>query len=142
MADAPTQNGTSALDLADADLLVELEQSTPDAVKKSRAHTRITIRAKVAAQPADMSRRLSLKIQGVTGDVSAGGCQLLFPMPLNVGDIYWFTFDRTVLDIAPTFGRCMRCRIVKDDAYETGIAFFNPVELPKSLTTVDDQPLI
>lgn len=137
MIDKPTKQ----IDLADADLLSELQQSTPEAVKGARAHTRLDIRSKVFVQPGNMSQRLSMKIQGVTGDVSAGGCQLLLPIPILVGDIYWISFDRQLLDIIPVYGRCMRCRVVREDAFEAGFAFFKTVDLSaasKSTKKQDD----
>lgn len=131
--------------IPDADLLQELEQSTPDAIKAARAHTRITVRSHVIAQPGNMSERLSMKVKGVTGDISGGGCQLLFPIPLLVGDIYWIVFDRAVLDVQPLLARCTRCRIVRDDAFEAGMAFFSTIELPRLKTEAPktaDKPLI
>lgn len=117
------------LELADADLLAELEQSTPEAVKGARLHTRVTIRTRVYVQPGNMSERRALKVQGVTGDISAGGCQLLLPLPINVGDIYFITFDKEALGITPAYARCMRCRLVREDAFEAGFAFFTPIDL-------------
>jgi len=122
----PPQHG---LDVGDAELLSELQESTPDAVRQARAHTRITVRTKVLVQPGNMSQRLSLKLQGVSGDVSAGGCQLLMPLPLLVGDIYWLSFDRSVIDLAPLHARCLRCREVRSDAFEAGFVFFAPIDI-------------
>ncbi len=123
------------------ELLAELERSTPDAVKRARAHTRLDIRCKVFAQPGDMSRRLDMKLQGMTGDISRGGCQALFPLALHVGDIFFLSFDRSVLDVAPVLARCMRCRMIREDAFETGLAFFNSVELPTDMASGDRAPL-
>lgn len=131
----PGADGSETLDL-----LADLERSTPDAVKRARAHTRIEVRCKVIAQHGDSSRRLDLKLQGVTGDVSRGGCQALFPVPLGVGDVYLISFDRGVLDISPTMARCMRCRMVREDAYETGLSFFTKVDLPEE-APAPDEPL-
>jgi hypothetical protein len=123
------------------ELLAELERSTPDAVKKARAHTRLEVRCKVFAQPGDMSRRLDMKLQGVTGDISKGGCQALFPLPLHVGDIFSLSFDRSVLDIPPVLARCMRCRMIRDDAFETGLSFFVHVDLPTQLSVGAEAPI-
>lgn len=123
------------------ELLAELERSTPDAVKRSRAHERLNVRAKVIVQFGDMSRRLDMKLQGMTGDISKGGCQALFPLPLHVGDIYYLSFDRSALDVAPVMARCMRCRMIRDDAFETGFAFFSSVELPTGVSTTAETPL-
>ena len=118
---------SARLEVQDAALLTELQRRTPDALRRERAHTRITVRAKVLVQPGNMSQRLDMKLQGVSGDVSAGGCQLLVPLPVGVGDIFWLAFDRTTLDIAPIYARCLRCREVRADAFEAGFAFFNKI---------------
>lgn len=117
------------LDVQDAELLNELQRSTPDAVRRERAHTRVTVRAKVVVQSGNMSQRRDLKVQGVSGDLSAGGCQLLVPVPIAVADIYWLTFDRSEIDIAPIYARCLRCREVRADAFEAGFAFFAPIDI-------------
>ncbi|MEO0512303.1 MAG: PilZ domain-containing protein [Planctomycetota bacterium] len=117
------------IDLANAELLGELEQSTPESVRAARAYTRLEVRTRVVVQPANMSERRTLKVQGITGDISAGGCQLLVPIPLNVGDIYWLVFDRSVVDVSPVYGRCMRSRVIREDAFEAGFAFFSPIDL-------------
>ena len=69
-------------------------------------------------------------MHGVSGDVSSGGCLLLVATPLMVGDIYWLTFDRSVIDLPPAFGRCLRCRLIREDAFEAGFKFLSPVTLP------------
>ena len=123
------------------ELLAELERSTPETIKKSRAHTRLEIRCKLIVQHGDISRRLDMKLQGMTGDISHGGCQALFPLALRVGDIYYLSLDRTALDVTPVMARCMRCRMIREDAFETGFAFFAPVELPTQLSTDRDPPI-
>ncbi|HBS29676.1 MAG TPA: hypothetical protein DEB06_09560 [Phycisphaerales bacterium] len=115
-------------------LLKEMERSTPEALKQARAHARLDIRAKVFVQPGDMSRRRDMKLQGTLGNISQGGCQLLVPIPIHVGDIYFVSFDRAELDVPPAFARCMRCRVVREDAFEVGMAFFAPVELPRGMS--------
>lgn len=113
------------------EILSELEQSTPDAVKRLRAHARLTIHAKVIVEPANQSERGSWRIQGVSGDLSPGGTQILVPAPLRVGDLYLLTFDRGVLDVPPTFARCLRARLVREDAFEAGLKFFEAIRLPQ-----------
>lgn len=114
------------------ELLQELEQSTPDAVKRMRTHDRLLVRTKVVVRPGNQSQRKASAVSGVTGDISAGGCQLLLPEPLLLGDIYWMEFDRASLDVSPVFARCLRCRLVREDAYEAGLMFFTKIELPKA----------
>ena len=117
----------------DAEALVdELAQSTPEAIKKMRSSTRLSIRAKVVVEPGSMSQRGGVKFNGVTGDVSTGGTQILVPRPLLIGDIYLLTFDRQTLDIAPAFALCLRGRQVRPDAFEAGLRFLEPITLPQS----------
>lgn len=116
---------------ADA-LIDELAQSTPDAVKKMRSHTRLSIRAKVIVEPASLSHRDGVKLQGVTGDISTGGTQILVARPLLIGDVYQISFNRTEFDVAPVFALCLRGRQVRPDAFEAGLRFLEPIELPSS----------
>jgi hypothetical protein len=76
---------------------------------------------------------LKFKIQGVTGDVSAGGCQVLFPIPLGVGDIYLLTFDKSKVAVDSVFARCLRCRLIREDAYEAGFKFFDPIDVSEAV---------
>ena len=91
--------------------------------------------------PADLERRfryksgqfLSFKVQGIIGNISEGGCQAMFPVPIQVGDIYRMHFDKKDLDLPLTFVRCQRCRLISDDAFEAGFVFFSPIPLPANL---------
>jgi hypothetical protein len=111
------------------DALADLERNTADEVKQMRAHTRIRVKSEVVAQPGNSSDRLKFKIVGVMGDISAGGCQILFPVALGVGDVYWLTFDKRVLELGSMFARCVRCRVVREDAFEAGFSFFSPIDV-------------
>ena len=133
MSDQQRKPGLPKLDSASLEALSELERNTPDAVKQQRAHERVSIRCKVVAEPGNASDRLSMKVQGLTGDLSTGGCQVLFPVPVGVGDLYRLSFDRSMVDTAPIYVRCMRCRVVRDDAYEVGFLFFQPMDLEAAL---------
>jgi c-di-GMP-binding flagellar brake protein YcgR len=114
--------------------IAEIEQSTPENIKQMRSSARISIRAKVIAQPGNAGERNSFQSQGVLGDISYGGCLILFPDPLRVGDIYRLSFDKSVLNVEPTFGRCLRCRLIREDAFEAGFSFFSPIDLSKVAT--------
>ncbi len=114
------------------ELIKELEQSTPESVKNLRAHARISVRVQVTVQPASLSERDGVRLQGVTGDVSSGGTQILLARPLRIGDLYQLTFDRAELDIPPAFAICLRARMVRSDAFEAGLKFLSPVELPSA----------
>lgn len=122
--------------LADADeafgMLQELAANTPEELSRRRAHFRLIVKAEVVLQSGNASELLSFKVKGVTGDVSAGGCLCVFPIPVHVGDIYRLGFDRRQLDIPLTFARCVRCRLIREDAYEAGFAFFSSICLPET----------
>ncbi len=115
----------------EADALIdELAQSTPEAVKKMRSQTRLSVRAKVIVEPASLSHRDGVKLQGVTGDISTGGTQILVARPLGIGDVYQISFDRTEFDVAPAYALCLRGRQVRPDAFEAGLRFLEPITLP------------
>ncbi|MEA1950178.1 MAG: PilZ domain-containing protein [Planctomycetota bacterium] len=121
--------------------LADLEHNKSDTVKRARSNTRIRIKSKVIAQPGNSGDRLKFKIQGVSGDISTGGCQILFPIPLRVGDIYWLTFDKTELTIDSVFARCLRCRLIREDAYEVGFKFFEPIDLSDAVEAGNTEAL-
>ena len=73
---------------------------------------------------------LKFKVKGVTGDISEGGCSVLLPIPVPVGDVFRLHFDRSQLDLPMTFARCLRCRLVREDAFEAGFVFFKAIALP------------
>lgn len=125
--------GPPASEEAAFSLLQELQQNTPDEIRRQRTHFRIAIKAKVVLEPGSSSELLSFRVQGVTGDISEGGCQALFPLPVRVGDVYRLSFDRTVFDHPLTFARCVRCRLLREDAFEAGFHFFAPIRLPENL---------
>lgn len=112
------------------ELINELAESTPEAAQKMRSSTRLSIRAKVTVEAASLSHRDGRKLQGVTGDISTGGTQILVPKPLGIGDVFQLSFDREAIDIAPVYALCLRGRQVRPDAYEAGLRFLEPVSLP------------
>lgn len=126
---------------ADA-LIDELAKSTPEAVKKLRNHTRLSVRVKVFVEPANLSDRTGTKLQGVTGDISSGGTQILLPRPLHIGDVYHVTFDRTEFDLPPVYALCLRGRMVRPDAYEAGLRFLEQVNLPTTCATPESRSIL
>lgn len=113
-----------------AELVAELAASTSDAARAARQSTRLVVQAKVVVDRGSLSERKGHTLQGITGDISSGGTQLLLPRPLNVGDVYYLSFDRSEVDIAPVYALCLRGRQVRPDAFEAGLRFLEPVELP------------
>jgi len=120
------------------DLLQDLEKNTSEEIRRQRAHFRLAIKASVTLQSGNASELLSMKVKGVTGDISAGGTSILFPIAPRVGDIYRLVFDREALDLPLTFARCVRCRLVREDAFEAGFSFFSPITLPESAMDAAD----
>ncbi len=121
----------------DLEYLKELEQQSSELVRQ-RVHARKDAKVKVVLQPGNSSELLTLKIQGVTGDISEGGCRAMFPLPLKVGDIYRLKFDHSQVEIPLVFARCVRCRLVRETAFETGFSFFQPITLPDNLSEGED----
>ena len=116
-----------------------MKANTSEEIRRQRRHFRISVKAGVVLQSGNASELLDYKVKGVSGDVSEGGCSVLFPIPIQVGDVYRLQFDRQVVDLPLTFARCLRCRLVREDAYEAGFLFFTPITLPESLYAKTDQ---
>ena len=124
------------------ELLSEIEAQNPETVAKLRIHERVSLRTRVILRPGNASQVRELKIQGMTGDLSEGGCRALFPVPVMVGDIFRLEFDLDWLETPLVFGRCLRCRLVREDVFETGFKFFNPVDLTNRKKVVKEDDLL
>ncbi len=115
------------------ELLQELERNTSEAIRKARSSERIELRCSIVVELGNTSERHEMKVKGVTGNISSGGCQVLLPRPQRVGDVYRISFDPNVLNIPLTFARCLRSRLIREDAFESGFAFFKAVSLDDGL---------
>lgn len=124
------------------DALVALEQSTQSNVAKMRAHERINIHCKVLVQAGNSSERHVPGVEVVTADVSNGGSMVLSPRPMMVGDIYWLTFDNSQLMIGSLLARCLRCRLVREDAFEVGFRFLSQIDLASAIRDLDQASLV
>ncbi len=122
--DYDPSNATAALDS-----LLEMKAIIPTAIIKQRASQRVDIRTKVTAMPGNSSQRHGLKIEGYTGDISQEGCQAVFPVTVVVGDIFWLEFEEGVVSSKFVMARCLRCRFLREDAFETGFRFFEPIKI-------------
>ncbi|MBK7641963.1 MAG: PilZ domain-containing protein [Planctomycetes bacterium] len=118
----------------DPELLGSLERQKSDEIAKARTHTRVEAKFKVVVRPGNASEALRFKLQGLTADLSRGGCRLILPMPVAVGDVFRIEFEAGEQRIPLTFARCLRCRLVREDAFEAGFSFFAPIELPARLS--------
>jgi len=135
MFDAPDRQPRTIADDQAFDLLQELERNTSDEIRRQRAHFRLAIKAAVVLQPGNASQLLSYKLKGTMGDISEGGCSALFALPIHVGDIFRLQVDRNAVALPLLFARCVRCRLVREDAFEAGFAFFTPITLPEVAET-------
>jgi len=131
MFDEFNESATPLVDDEAFAVLRDLERNTPAEIRRQRAHFRLAMKAGVVLQPGNASEMMKLRVQGVMGDISEGGCSVLFPIPIRVGDVYRLQFDRKTLDLPLTFARCVRCRLVREDAFEGGFAFFASITLPE-----------
>ena len=123
-------------------LLQDLERQNSREIRKQRAHERVPIKVKVILQSGNSSELLDYKVQGITGDLSEEGCRAMFPIPVNVGDIYRLHFDKTTIKLPLVFARCMRCKLIREDAYEAGFSFFLSIRLPETVTSKDGSELL
>lgn len=117
------------------DLLKELEQQTSEAIRRQRTSERHEIQSGVRVRPANASAFAEPAYDAVSGDVSPGGCRLMTSVPLRVGDVYKLEFEKGELDLPILFARCLRCRLVREDAFESGFAFFNSIKLDEARGT-------
>lgn len=113
----------------DFDILQEIENQTSSNIRKQRSSDRLVIKSKVILQSGNSSELLKYKFSGISGDISNGGCCVMFPMPIKVGDVYRLQFDDKQLGLPLIFGRCTRCVLVREDAYKAGFSFFVPIQL-------------
>ena len=114
--------------------LGELEKNTDRAILAQRASERLDIKCKVVVQAANASDRSRLTIEGITADVSNGGCQVMISRPIFVGDYFVVSFPDGMLRIGSTLARCLRCRMVQEDAFEVGFRFEHDVDLQSALS--------
>lgn len=107
----------------------ELERCTDHAIMAQRSSERIEIRAKVMVRPANLSHRHQYAVESVTADISTGGCMLLASRAVLPGDLFHLTFHDGLSNLNPLLARCMRCRMIQDDAFEVGIRFLQNIPL-------------
>lgn len=119
--------------------LGELEDNTSQAILSQRASERIKVKTKVVVRPGNASDRYRFSIEGLTGDISNGGCQILLARPILPGDIYWLSFADTHVTLGSLLARCTRCRMVQEDAFESGFRFFHDIDLASALKDRDHQ---
>lgn len=124
--------GTSKLASDEADIwdaLMAIKANTPSSVLQMRSSGRIEVRCKVIVRSGNASQRDLPPWEGTTADVSKGGCQIVINRPLWVGDYFLLEFEREHLDVPATMARCLRCRLMNEEAFEIGMKFNNPLTI-------------
>ena len=110
------------------ELLQALELQTPEPLRKLRESERVRLQTFARVEGSDPTN-LMVYEHAAVGDVSRMGCRMMLPRPLQVGAVYKLTLDAEPLDVGTFFARCVRCRLIKEDAFEMGMRFFAPVEI-------------
>lgn len=118
---------------SDDELLRELERNTARNIGLERLHERVHLRCGVTAASGNASERRGEPCVGTTLDLSAGGCLAVFPSPLQIGNVYLLRFDRTRVALPATFARCLRGRMMSEDSFEFGFAFFASIDLAEAI---------
>ena len=92
-------------------------------------------------RPGNSSELTAPKLQGITADISRGGCRATFPLPVGVGDVYRLHFESQQLHLSLVFARCVRCRLLRENAFVAGFQFFTEISLPENLNRQPDDLL-
>ncbi len=116
-------------DDVDLMLLKDLEQQSIEEIRKLRSNERMDTKVRLVIQSGDSSRAGQLRAQAYTSDISASGCCVISSVPIGVGDIYRLSFDSSQLDVPLVFARCVRCRLLREEAFEAAFAFFSDVSI-------------
>ena len=112
------------------ELLADLRQSEAMAPNSNvRRTARITDSSVITIRPASSSQRSLPSFQGRLRDAARGGVGLLTELPPAVGDVYVLTFEVSPFESSQVVARCMHCKLIREDAFESGFAFFAPVPL-------------
>lgn len=115
--------------------LGELEKNTDREILAQRASERLDIKCKVVIRAANVSERQRVTIEGITADISNGGCQIMVSRPIFVGDYFLLDFPDGTLQIGSTLSRCLRCRLIQEDAFEVGFRFEHDIDLQSAITS-------
>jgi hypothetical protein len=120
-----------------------LKSNTEEAIQAQRKHRRFEIRSKVIIHPGDCIERGSKQWPGECHDISKGGCRILTPKPLQLGSIYWVQFEPSKkVQLDPVFARCVRGQLLRENAFEFGMCFLTPIELPEPETNAKAENIL
>jgi len=119
--------------------LLELQRHDASRGQQDRAQ-RFGVECSIHFELGNSSQRDGKGCEAVCSDLSVSGCKLIAPAPLLVGDIYRLSFEKA-LNMPSTFARCVRCRLLREDAFEAGLQFFNEISLPQDEQTTSETDL-
>ena len=124
------------LGISDAlEALRDLESNSHQAFVAQRASERVEIHARLVVRPGNASQRYASSVEGVTADVSNGGCMALLSRPVMPGDFFFFLFDDSEIQLGSLAARCLRCRMVREDTFEVGFKFMSPVDIQSAIAS-------
>lgn len=115
--------------------ITELQQNVKENIKRS--DMRFSAECGVAVTPGSISQRGADPIVGTCHDISANGCRVVLDSPVLVGDVFLLQFDQRTFRLDPSFCRCVRCIMMREEKFECGFSFFSPVSLPKDPTSTE-----
>lgn len=127
------QPGQATTDGLDQQLIRELASNTSDNIRALRKHERYEVSLSLLALPGQMSTPHQVGVQGHTVDISNGGCMAVFQNPLAVGDVYRVNVDPSEGDFPLIFARCVRVRLLREDAFEVGFSFLTRIDMNDAL---------
>lgn len=111
--------------------------------EKRQWSTRVRTSFGVRIEAGNSSDRDQAAIEGRCRDVSTTGCGVVSNHAPRVGDVYLLEFDKTNQVVAPSvYGRCVRCHMLSENAFESGFAFFADQDIEDEFEDVEAEPLV
>ncbi len=110
-------------------VLEELALNQPKKTMEIQCVNEVEVKATVWVEPGNFGDRDGHKHVGMSSRISEESLVTVFQAPLRVGDVYRVTFDKELLDLAPCYAQCWRCHLVNEEAFESTLVFFEPVNL-------------
>ncbi len=120
--------------------LEQLEQSSHDRYVQMRSSDRVDFQTKVWIRPGNSGDRHLTVIEGVTTDISDGGCRALLVHPALPGNVYFVEFDQERISVEPVLVRCLRCRLVREDSFDVSFRFFSSIDLSEIIVSARSDP--
>jgi hypothetical protein len=113
----------------DGNILDEIDDLIQQTASKSeQVDSAPTTGTRVTLQPGSTSQRSEISpITGTTRETSSTGFSAILTVPPLVGDVYLSDIEGAPTE-ANVFARCIRCRLIREDAFEAGFVFFSDLD--------------